>query len=338
MELGIYSFGDLPYDGSVKAPERINDLVREIVLADEVGLQFFCIGEHHRPDFAVSAPVIPLTAAASLTKNIRLSSSVTVLSSEDPVRVYQQFATLDIISNGRAEIMAGRGSFIESYPLFGYRLEDYDQLFEEHLDLLLEVRSNAVVTWDRGKIRKPIDGRPVEPRAIQDPLPVWIAVGGTPQSVVRAASKGLPMAIAIIGGNPARFEPYASLHRQVAAESGFTGTPISINVHGFIADTTQKAKDLFWPGHEQGMNQIGKERGWPPQSHEQFEWACGPDGNLVLGSPQEVIEKILSIHEIFKNERFAMQMSVGHLPHKDMMRCIELYGTVVAPAVRAAIG
>ena len=338
MELGIYSFGDMPYDREFSVQERLTDLVDEIVLADEVGLDLFAIGEHHRRDFVVSSPIVPLTAGAARTKNIRLSSSVTVLSSEDPVRVYQQFATLDLISGGRAEIMAGRGSFIESYPLFGFDLSDYDALFDENLDLLLTIRDNEVVTWNRGKHRAPIDGRVVMPRALQTPLPVWIAVGGTPQSVVRAASNGLPMAIAIIGGNPARFEPYASLHRQVAAEAGFSNVPISINVHGFIADTSQKARDTFWPGHERGMNQLGRERGWQPQSREQFEYACGPDGNLVIGSPQEVIEKILSIHEIFNNERLAIQMSVGHLPHADMMRAIELYGTVVAPAVRAAVG
>ena len=335
MQLGIYSFGDMPYDGSVSQHERLTDLVDEIALADEVGLELFAIGEHHRPDFAVSTPIVPLAAGAARSKNIRLSSAVTVLSSEDPVRVFQQFATLDLISNGRAEIMAGRGSFIESFPLFGYNLSDYDALFDEHLDLLLNIRDNEYVTWE-GRLRAPIDNRPVEPRPLQSKLPVWIAVGGTPESVVRAASKGLPMAIAIIGGDPIRFQPYADLHRQVAADAGHAGTPISINMHGFVAETSQKAKDLFWPGHKRGMDEIGRERGWPPQTREQFEFGCSPTGNLAVGSPQEVIEKIARVAEIFKNERFVMQMSVGHLPHADMMRGIELYGSVVAPAIREA--
>lgn len=338
MELGIYSFGDMPYDGSITQHQRLKDLVDEIALADQVGLDLFAIGEHHRPDFVVSAPIVPLAAGAARTARIRLSTAVTVLSSEDPVRVFQQFATLDLISDGRAEIMAGRGSFIESFPLFGYDLADYNTLFEEHLDLLLELRRSEYVTWDRGRHRAAIAGRAVEPRPLQDPLPVWIAVGGTPESVVRAASLGLPMAIAIIGGDPARFKPYADLHRQVAAEYGHGRLPLSINVHGFIADTSQRARELFWPGHERGMNQIGRERGWPPQTREQFEVACGPHGNLVIGSPQEVIEKIARISQIFDNERFVMQMSVGHLPHDAMMRGIELYGTQVAPAVRGLVG
>lgn len=336
MQLGIYSFGDLPYDGSVGPHERLKDLVAEVELADQVGLELFAIGEHHRPDFAVSAPIVPLSAAAAVTKSIRLSTAVTVLSSEDPVRVFQQFATLDLISDGRAEIMAGRGSFIESFPLFGYDLRDYDSLFDAHLDLLLKLRDDEFVTWT-GRLRPPIDNRPVVPRPLQDPLPVWIAVGGTPESVVRAASRGLPMAIAIIGGDPARFEPFAALHRRVAHEAGHPALPISINCHGFIADTSQAARDTFWPGHKRGMDQIGRERGWPPQTREHFEASCAPHGNLVIGSPDEVIDKILRIHSIFRNERFVMQMSVGHLPHDAMMRSIELYGTVVAPAVREAV-
>lgn len=333
MQLGIYSFGDLPYDGSVSPHERLKDLVAEIELADQVGIDLFAIGEHHRPDFAVSAPIVLLSAGAALTSHIRLSTAVTVLSSEDPVRVFQQFATLDLISDGRAEIMAGRGSFIESFPLFGYDLKDYDSLFDDHLDLLLTLRDNEYVTW-RGRHRAPIDNRPVEPRPLQHPLPVWIAVGGTPESVVRAARRGLPMAIAIIGGDPARFQPYAELQRRVAVESGHGRLPLSINMHGFIADTSQRARDTFWPGHKAGMDQIGRERGWPPQTREQFEVGCGPTGNLAVGSPQEVIDKVMRVASLFDNDRFVMQMSVGHLPHADMMRSIELYGTVVAPAIR----
>lgn len=337
MELGIYSFGDMPYDGSITMQERLGDLIREVELADQVGLDVFAIGEHHRPDFSVSSPTTVLAGAATRTKNIRLSSAVTVLSSEDPVRVFQQFATIDLLSNGRAEIMAGRGSFIESFPLFGQDLGDYDELFIENLDLLLTIRENEIVSWNRGHHRAPIDGRGVYPRPVQNPLPVWIAVGGTPQSVARAGALGLPLAIAILGGDPLRFAPLVDLHRQAAKEREFEQLPLSINMHGFIADTTQHAADTFWPGHHRGMGQIGKERGWPEQTREAFDRECGPTGAIALGSPQEVIEKILRIHETLKMDRFMIQLSVGHLPHKDMMRAIELYGTVVAPAVRAAL-
>lgn len=266
MELGIYSFGDMPYDGSITQQERLNDLIREVELADQVGLDVFAIGEHHRPDFVVSSPSTILAGAATRTKSIRLSSAVTVLSSEDPVRVFQQFATLDLLSNGRAEIMAGRGSFIESFPLFGQDLSDYDELFIENLDLLLTIRDNEIVSWNRGRHRAPIDGRGVYPRPVQNPLPVWIAVGGTPQSVARAGALGLPLAIAILGGDPLRFAPLAELHRQVAHEREFGTLPLSINMHGFIADTREHALETFWPGHSAGMGQIGKERGWPAQT------------------------------------------------------------------------
>ena len=326
----------MPYDGSITMEERLGDLIREVELADQVGLDVFAIGEHHRADFSVSSPTTVLAGAATRTKNIRLSSAVTVLSSEDPVRVFQQFATIDLLSNGRAEIMAGRGSFIESFPLFGQDLSDYDELFIENLDLLLTLRDNEIVSWNRGRHRAPIDGRGVYPRPVQNPLPVWIAVGGTPQSVARAGALGLPLAIAILGGDPLRFAPLVDLHRQVAKEREFEHLPLSINMHGFIADTTQHAADTFWPGHHRGMGQIGKERGWPEQTREAFDRECGPTGAIALGSPQQVIDKILRIHETLKMDRFMIQLSVGHLPHKDMMRAIELYGSVVAPAVRAA--
>ena len=337
MELGIYSFGDMPNDGTITQQERLNDLIREVELADQVGLDVFAIGEHHRPDFVVSSPSTILAAAATRTSQIRLSSSVTVLSSEDPVRVFQQFATLDLLSNGRAEIMAGRGSFIESFPLFGHDLGDYDELFIENLDLLLTIRDNEIVSWNRGRHRAPIDGRGVYPRPVQDELPIWIAVGGTPRSVARAGALGLPLAIAILGGDPTRFAPLVDLHRQVAQERGFTQLPVGINVHGFIAENSQNASDIFWPGHKRAMGQIGKERGWPEQTREAFDRECGPTGAIALGSPQQVIEKILRIHEKLKMDRFLIQLSVGHLPHKDMMKAIELYGTVVAPAIRAAL-
>ena len=337
MELGIYSFGDMPADGSVSPQRRIADLLEEIELADQVGLDVFSLGEHHRPEYVISSPATILAAAASKSSHIRLSSAVTVLSSDDPVRVFQQFSTLDLISNGRAEIMAGRGSFIESFPLFGYDLQDYDELFIEHLDLLLHLRENEIATWNAGRHRAPIASRGVYPRPIQNPLPVWIAVGGTPQSVVRAAALGLPLAIAILGGDPRRFAPLVNLHREVAVERGFGQLPVSINMHGFIADTAGEAAELYWPGHAEAMGRIGRERGWPPQRREDFDRECGPLGAIALGSPQEVIDKIVHLHNAFKMERFQIQFSVGHLDHTAMMRCIELYGTVVAPAVRAAI-
>lgn len=337
VELGIYSFGDLEAsDHSVSPGQRLRDLVEEIVLADQVGLDVFAVGEHHRRDYAVSAPAVVLAAASTRTKKIRLSSSVTVLSSEDPVRVFQQYASIDLLSEGRAEIMAGRGSFIESFPLFGYDLQDYDELFEEHLNLLLELRNNEMISWAAGRHRAPILNRGVYPRPEQNPLPVWIAVGGTPQSVVRAGSLGLPMGIAIIGGDPSRFKPYADLYRQVCEESGQGRLPLSINSHGFIADSMKEAADAFWPGHELMMGRIGQERGWPPQTRMQFDMSTGPRGNLVMGSPEQVIEKLVWEHEIFDNERFLIQLSAGHIEHKAMMKAIELYGTVVAPAVRAA--
>ena len=339
MELGIYSFGDLEAsDHRISPGQRLRDLVEEIVLADQVGLDVFAVGEHHRADYAVSAPAIVLAAASTRTSKIRLSSSVTVLSSEDPVRVFQQYATIDQLSNGRAEIMAGRGSFIESFPLFGYDLQDYDELFEEHLNLLLELRRQEVVTWAAGRHRAPIFERGVYPRPAQELLPIWIAVGGTPQSVARAASLGLPMGIAIIGGDPSRFKPFADLYREVAAQAGYESLPLSINHHGFIADSMKEAADTFWPGHELMMGRIGRERGWPPQTRMQFDLSTGPRGNLLMGSPQEVIDKMLWEYEIFNNDRFLIQLSAGHIEHKAMMKAIELYGTKVAPAVRQEVG
>jgi len=337
MELGIYSFGDLPDTRSVSPQQRIKDLLEEISLADQVGLDVFALGEHHRPEYVISSPQTILAAAAARTERIRLSSAVTVLSSEDPVRVFQSFSTMDLISGGRAEIMAGRGSFIESFPLFGYDLEDYDELFIEHLDLLLTLRTSERVTWNAGHHRAPINDRGVYPRPVQDPLPIWIAVGGTPQSVARAAALGLPLAVAILGGDPLRFSPLIDLHRQVASDRGFNRLPVSINMHGFIADTTAEAADLYWPGHNEAMGRIGRERGWPPQTREHFDAECGPTGAIALGSPQQVVDKILRLKQGFDMDRFMIQFSVGHLDHAAMMHCIELYGTVVAPAVKAAL-
>jgi probable LLM family oxidoreductase len=333
MELGLYTFADVG-PGSDPA-RRMRELVEEIELADRVGLDVFGVGEHHRPDYAVSSPAVALAAAATRTENIRLSSAVTVLSSDDPVRVFQDFATLDLISGGRAEIMAGRGSFIESFPLFGYDLGDYDELFAEKLELLLRLRESERVTWS-GRHRAALEDVGVYPRPVQDPLPVWIAVGGTPQSVVRAALLGLPLAIAIIGGQPENFAPLVRLYRQAAEEAGHdpAGLSVSINSHTYVAETSQGASDEYFPTYAAMMNRIGRERGWGPMGRRQFEAGRSPRGALLVGSPEEVVEKILYEHELFGNERFMAQISVGALPHEKVMRAIELFGTEVAPAVR----
>lgn len=335
MELGIYTFGERT-DPALTVEQRMANLLEEIVLADEVGLDVFGVGEHHRPDFTVSSPAVVLAAAAARTSRIRLTSAVSVLSSDDPVRVFQDFATLDLLSHGRAEIMAGRGSFVESFPLFGYSLDDYDELFAEHLALLLAVRDDEHVVWD-GKHRPSIDGRGVYPRPVQSPLPVWVAVGGTPQSVARAGALGLPMALAIIGGQPRRFVPFAELYRRVAAESGHARPRLSINSHGFIADDPQTALDIAYPAHKQVMDQLGRERGWPPMTRAQFEASATLEGANLIGSPEQVIEKILHQHTLFGHDRFLLQLSVGTIPHDAMMHAIELYGRVVAPAVREAL-
>jgi probable LLM family oxidoreductase len=335
MELGVYTFGELTADAT--SPEqRVKDLIEEITLADEVGLDVFGVGEHHRPDFAVSAPAVVLAAAAARTKRIRLTSAVSVISSDDPVRVFQDFATLDLISGGRAEIMAGRGSFIESFPLFGFDLEHYDELFAEKLELLLAVREDEHVAW-QGRHRAAIPGLGVYPRPVQDPLPVWVAVGGNPQSAARAGLLGLPMALAIIGGQPERFAPFVELHRRAVAEGGHDPLPVSINSHGFVADTSQRAADVAFPPMKAMMDRIGRERGWPPLTRDQFDAARTLHGANFIGSPQEVAEKILHQHEIFQHDRFLVQFSTGTLPHADIMRSIELYGTEVAPVVRGAL-
>jgi len=339
MEIGAYTFAEVAPGGPPEATaQRLRDLVEEIELADQVGLDVFGVGEHHRPDYAVSAPAIVLAAAASRTTRIRLTSAVSVISSDDPVRVFQDFATLDLLSGGRAEIMAGRGSFIESFPLFGYSLEDYDDLFAEKLELLLKLRSGEFVTSD-GHHRASIPGLGVYPRPLQDPLPIWIAVGGNPQSVVRAASLGLPMALAIIGGDPARFAPLVELYREAGRRSGQSPgrLAVGINSHGFIADNSEEAAEVFYPPYAETMTRIGRERGWPAVTRQQFDAMRRPTGNLLVGSPAEVTAKILHEHELFANERFLLQMTVGVTPHARVMRSIELLGTVVAPAVRAEV-
>lgn len=337
MELGLFSFVEnTPQapEGIIQSPEdRIDDLLEEIALADELGLDFFGIGEHHREEYISSAPSVILAAAAARTRRIRLGSAVTVLGSEDPVRVYQQFATLDLISKGRAEIIAGRGSFIESFPLFGYELENYDEIFAEKLDLLLTLRESETVSW-QGSHRPSIDNRGIYPQPVQDQIPIWIAVGGTPQSAFRAGYLGLPLALAIIGGEPARFQSFVDIHRQGLEKGGHGPRPVSINSHGFIADTTQEALDLAYPAFKTTMDRIGRERGWPPMTRSSFEASCGLRQANAVGSPQQIIDKILYQHEILGHDRYALQMSVGTIPHDKMMRSIELFATEVAPAVR----
>ncbi|HWL69718.1 MAG TPA: LLM class flavin-dependent oxidoreductase [Geminicoccus sp.] len=342
MQLGIYSFGDTtpdPVTGAVlPAARRLRDLIEEIELADQVGLDVFGLGEHHRPDYVVSAPAIVLAAAAARTRRIRLTSAVTVLGSEEPVRVFQQFTTLDLLSEGRAEIMAGRGSFIESFPLFGLDLNDYDALFAEKLDLLLKLCAAERVTWS-GRHRPALHDQPVYPRPLQSPLPVWIAVGGNPPSAVRAGTLGLPMALAIIGGEPARFAPLVALYREAARRAGHdpAGLAVGINSHGFIADDSQDAADTAFPYYADVMGRLGQERGWPAYTRPRFEASRSPRGADFIGSPQQVIDKILAQREIFRHDRFLLQLSLGTMPHGRIMRAIELYGTVVAPAVRKAL-
>ena len=338
MELGICTFADVgthPLTKETIDPyQRLLNLLEEMQLADELGLDVFAVGEHHRPDYAISAPAVVLAAAAERTKNIKLSSGVTVLSSEDPVRVFQQFATVDLLSGGRAEIMAGRGSFIESFPLFGNKLEDYDALFTEKLEMLIQLNKSEKLTW-QGKHTQTINDRGVYPRPFQKQLPVWVAVGGTPESVVRAAEHGLPMMIAIIGGAPARFAPYAKLYRDVYAKAGHTETvQLGINSHTYVADTSQQARNEFYPPYGEVMTRIGRERGWPGTSRAQFDASTGKGGALLVGSVQEVIDKILYEHELFGHTRFLAQMSIGALPHKQAMRSIELFGEKVAPEVK----
>ena len=338
MEIGIYTFADVPAGKPEFAGQRLRNLVEEMKLADEVGLDVFAVGEHHRADYAVSAPPVALAAGAAVTKRIKLSSAVTVLSSDDPVRVYQQFATVDGLSNGRAEIMAGRGSFIESYPLFGYDLDDYDALFGEKLDLLMKLNDGERITW-HGHLRPSLKNAGVYPRPEQKKMPIWIAVGGTPQSVVRAATLDLPMALAIIGGDPKRFKPFFDLYREAHAKAGHDAKTIqlSLNMHGFVSGTTENAKRIYGAAQMEVMNRIGKERGWPPQGMDHFERSTHDDGNLIVGDAARVTDRILQLHEVFKNTRILIQMAIGNVPHTEQLKAIEILGTKVAPAVRKAI-
>ncbi len=340
MQIGIDSFAAAisdPATGLTLSPaERLHHLLDEITLADQVGLDVFGIGEHHRAEFLDSAPAVILAAAATRTKNIRLTSAVTVLSAADSVRIFQEFATLDLISQGRAEIVAGRGSFIESYPLFGLKLEDYDSLFAEKLDLLLNIRDNTHVTWS-GKHRAALTGQAVYPRPIQDPFPIWVGVGGTPSSFVRAGMLGLPLMVAIIGGEPHRFRRLIDLYRETGERAGHASEKLKVGLHmiGFAADTTKEAADTFYPGYAHTFTEIGKERGWPPTTRAQFDAVRGPKGALLIGDVAAITEKILYVNEALGGiSRLTFQMGVSTLPHKKMQRAIEILGTAVAPAVR----
>jgi probable LLM family oxidoreductase len=344
MELGLYSFAentpDMLNNGHLQSPaERLRDLIEEIELADQLGLAFYGLGEHHRSDYVASSPVTVLAAAAARTKQIKLSTAVTVLSSEDPVRVWEQFSTLDLLSNGRAEIMAGRGSFIESFPLFGLDLNDYDDLFEEKLEMLLAIRKGGKVTWPGSQHTNALRGLEIFPKPLQEQLPLWIAVGGTPNSVARAAYHGLNLMIAIIGGRPRQFVPLVELYRQTAEKVGHDVSKLKLGVsgHGFIAEDSQTARDLAYPAHSAVMSKLGAERGWGPSSRAQFDAGTTAEGAYYIGSPQEVVDKILAQHEYFKHDRFGLQLSVGTLPHDKVMKAIELYGTVVKPAVDKAL-
>jgi probable LLM family oxidoreductase len=340
MQIGIDSFAAAisdPATGLTLRPvERMQHLLEEIELADKVGLDVFGIGEHHRAEFLDSAPVVILSAAAARTKNIRLTSAVTVLSAADPVRVFQEFATLDLISQGRTEIVAGRGSFVESYPLFGLRLEDYDSLFAEKLNLLLAIRENTNVHW-KGQHRPQLDGQAIYPRPLQDPLPIWVGVGGTPASFVRAGMLGLPLMVAIIGGEPERFRELIDLYREAGRRAGHSPEKLKVGLHliGFLADTTEEAADIFFPGYAHTFTEIGRERGWPPTTRRQFDALRGPTGALMIGDGETVVKKILYVNEALAGiSRVTFQMGVSTLPHPRMLRAIEILGTQLAPILR----
>lgn len=338
MQVGIDSFAAAHDDASlsVDPSERLLNLIRQIERADQIGLDVFGVGEHHRREFLDSAPVVILGAAAARTQRIRLASAVTVLSAADPVRVFQEFATLDLLSQGRAEMVVGRGSFVEAFPLFGLRLEDYDSLFAEKLELLLKIRDNEDVHWS-GEYRPSLNGQGIYPRPLQRSLPIWIGVGGTPQSFVRAGLLGLPLMVAIIGGETRRFKPLIDLYRQAGKEAGYLPNQLKVGVHslGYVAETTKEAADDFFPGYRHTFNEIGKERGWPPVTRMDFDAQRGPEGALLIGDPDEVVEKIKRHNKILGGiSRITFMMNPASLPHAKLMRAIELIGTHVAPALR----
>ncbi|QTE37995.1 LLM class flavin-dependent oxidoreductase [Mucilaginibacter gossypii] len=338
MELGISTFGEIHPDGksgnAVNAHKRVQELLEEVKLADEVGLDVYAFGEHHRPDFVISAPEILISAAAAITKTIRLSSSVTVLSSVDPVRTFQNFATADLVSGGRVEMIAGRGSFIESFPLFGFDLDDYDALFTEKLEMFLQINKQEIVSW-QGNFRAPIRNQGVYPRPLQQEISVWIGVGGTPASAKRAGTLNLPMIIAILGSAPKHFVPFVELYRESAAKAGHDVSKLQLAISSqfYIAGTSQQAADEFYPSYEALMTRVGKDRGWSPMTREQFEY-LRDFGPLVVGDPQQAIDKIMQQYELFGNTRFVAQLVTGFTKHKDILKAIELYGTRVAPVVR----
>ncbi len=343
MQIGIDSFvatNAHPVTGATVSPaQRVAHLLEEIALADQAGLDVFGIGEHHRPEYLDSAPAILLAAAAARTSRIRLASAVTVLSAADPVRVFQQFATLDLVSDGRAEIVAGRGSFVEAFPLFGLALEDYDDLFAQKLDLLLELRKANHVTWS-GRHRPALDGQGVYPRPVQTPLPVWLGIGGTPASAARAGALGLPLMITIIGGEPHRFRPIVDLYRRSGAAAGHSPETLRVGLHclGYVAASDQQAQDDFFPGYARAFTAIGKERGWPPTTRAQFDTLLGPTGALHVGSPATVAAKVLRTSQALGGiDRFSFQMSVADLTHPQLARAIALLGAEVAPAIRNAL-
>lgn len=340
MELGIGMFGDLHINSKGEpqpAQQRLQELLEEIKLMDELELDFFGIGEHHRPDYAVSTPEIILAAAASVTRQIKLGSAVSVLSSSDPVRLYQSFATVDLLSDGRAELMVGRGSFTESFPLFGHDLKDYDALFEEKLELLLQINKNRRVTWE-GRFRPALNNQEILPRAVNDSLAIWVAVGGTPESVLRAASHGLPVIFAIIGGQPAHFKPLFDYYRKAHTHFGHQAPPqLGVHMHTFFGENSRQTADEYYPAYAAQMNRIGRQRGWPPYQKSQFEAGRGPQGHLLIGDASEAIDKILALEDLFGLNRFSAHMDVGGPSHRSLMKSIEIFGTTIAPKVREAL-
>jgi probable LLM family oxidoreductase len=341
MELGIGMFGDLNINtkGEIQPTQlRLQELIEEIKLMDETGLDFFGIGEHHRADYAVSTPEIILSAASTVTKNIKLGSAVSVLSSSDPVRLYQSFATMDLISGGRAELVVGRGSFTESFPLYGYSLQDYDALFEEKLNLLLDINKNKKVNW-KGEFRAALVNQEIFPRALNDQLPIWVAIGGTPESVLRAGRLGLPVIFAIIGGNPAQFQPLFDYYRKVYDHFGHDKEKfqVGVHMHAFFGGNSKQVADEYYPLYSAQMNRVGRQRGWPPYQPQQYEQGRGKNGHLIIGDANEAIDKILQMHKLFGLTRFSAHMDVGGPPHAALMKSIEIFGTKIAPKVREAL-
>lgn len=341
MELGIGMFGDNHYDDKgqpLSAGNRLRELIEEIKLMDETGIDFFGIGEHHRPDYAVSVPEVVLAAASSVTKKIKLGSAVTVLSSSDPVRIYQAFATLDQLSNGRAELMAGRGSFIESFPLYGYNLNDYNGLFDEKLELLLKINKENPISW-KGKFRASLDNQEVLPRAFNDHLNIWVAVGGTPESVVRAGRLGLPVMFAIIGGNPAQFKPLFQYYSELYEHFGHDKKlfQVGVHMHALFGENSKQTADAYYPIYSSQMNRVGRTRGWSPFTRDQYEYGRGKDGAYIIGDANEAVDKILHMHEMFGLTRFSAHMDVGGPSHDMLMKSIEIFGTRIAPQIRAAL-